>query len=151
MLFAMGQGFRSMRLLAALVSGLLFGTGIALSGMINPAKVLNFFDVAGTWDPSLIFVMGGGLLVALIGYRVVFAVSSRPLFDTRFHLPAAKSINAPLVAGSAVFGIGWGLSGFCPGGSIPALGLGESSAYVFVGAMIVGLASAKWFRLRQQT
>ncbi len=140
-----------MRLLAALVSGLLFGTGIALSGMINPAKVLNFFDVAGTWDPSLIFVMGGGLLVALMGYRVVFAASSRPLFDTRFHLPAAKSINAPLVAGSAVFGIGWGLSGFCPGGSIPALGLGESSAYVFVGAMIVGLASAKWFRLRQQT
>ena len=147
----MGQGFRSMRLLAALVSGLLFGTGIALSGMINPAKVLNFFDVAGTWDPSLIFVMGGGLLVALIGYGIVFAASPRPLFDTRFHLPAAKSINAPLVAGSAVFGIGWGLSGFCPGGSIPALGLGESSAYVFVGAMIAGLAAAKWFRLRQQT
>ena len=151
MLFAMGQGFRSMRLLAALVSGLLFGTGIALSGMINPAKVLNFFDVAGTWDPSLIFVMGGGLLVALIGYRIVFAASPRPLFDNNFHLSAAKSINIPLVAGSAVFGIGWGLSGFCPGGSIPALGLGESSAYVFVGAMIVGLASAKWFRLRQQT
>ncbi len=138
-----------MRWLAAMVSGLLFGAGIALSGMINPAKVLNFFDVAGTWDPSLIFVMGGGLLVALIGYRIVFATRSQPLFDTKFHLPTATSINAPLIAGAAVFGVGWGLSGFCPGGSIPALGLGESNAFVFVAAMIVGLATAKWFKRRQ--
>ena len=138
-----------MRLLAALISGLLFGAGIAISGMINPAKVLNFFDVAGTWDPSLIFVMGGGLIVALIGYRFVFASSPRPLFDTQFHLPTSKSIDTPLIAGAAVFGIGWGLSGFCPGGSIPALGLGETNAYIFVAAMLAGLAAAKWFRNRQ--
>ena len=138
-----------MRWFAALASGLLFGAGIALSGMINPAKVLNFFDVAGTWDPSLIFVMGGGLLVALIGYRLVFTARSQPLFDTEFHLPTAKSINAPLIAGAAVFGVGWGLSGFCPGGSIPALGLGESNAFMFVGSMVLGLAAAKWIRHRQ--
>jgi uncharacterized protein len=138
-----------MRLLAALISGLLFGSGIAISGMINPAKVLNFFDIAGSWDPSLIFVMGGGLVVALIGYRLVFAVKSRPLFDGAFQLPTAKTINTPLIAGSALFGIGWGLSGFCPGGSIPALGLGQADAFVFVAAMLVGLAAAKWFRHRQ--
>ena len=141
-----------MRLMSALVSGLLFGAGIAVSGMINPAKVLNFFDLAGTWDPSLIFVMGGGLLVALVGYRVIFATTKQPLFDGSFHLPSAKSIDLPLLGGAAVFGIGWGLSGFCPGGSIPALGLGlllgDGRAFIFVAAMLAGLAAAKWFRQR---
>ena len=139
-----------MRLLLVLVSGLLFGAGIAISGMINPAKVLNFFDVAGTWDPSLIFVMGGGLLVSLVGYQLLFAKSLRPLFDGKFHLPTLKSIDLSLIGGSAVFGIGWGLSGFCPGGSIPALGLGESNAFVFVAALLVGIGTAKWIRQKQQ-
>jgi uncharacterized protein len=137
-----------MRWLSVAVAGLLFGAGITLSGMINPAKILNFFDVAGTWDPSLAFVMAGGVVTALVGYQLIFKNCAAPLFDAKFHLPTAKDIDAPLVAGSALFGIGWGLSGFCPGGSIPALGLGAPQAFVFVAAMVVGLAAAKMARQR---
>ncbi|SDH03621.1 YeeE/YedE family protein [Pelagibacterium luteolum] len=126
-------------LFLALLTGLVFGTGIALSGMINPAKVLNFFDIAGTWDPSLAFVMGGALIVTAIGYRFVLK-SPRPLFDRQFHLPTRKDIDMPLLAGSAVFGIGWGIAGFCPGGSIPALGIMQTDAAIFVAAMIAGIA-----------
>jgi uncharacterized protein len=137
-----------MRWFSVLLSGLLFGSGIAVSGMINPAKVLNFFDVAGTWDPSLAFVMAGGVATAMIGYRLIFKNLKAPLFDATFHLPTKKDIDVPLVAGSAVFGIGWGLSGFCPGGSIPALGLGQPQAFVFVAAMVVGLGAAKLLQSR---
>lgn len=129
----------------ALITGLVFGTGIALSGMINPAKVLNFFDVAGTWDPSLAFVMGGALIVTAIGYRLVLK-SPRPLLDRQFHLPTRKDIDMPLLAGSAVFGIGWGIAGFCPGGSIPALGLMQPDAVIFVAAMVAGIALSRFLR-----
>lgn len=139
-----------MRWLFVLMAGLLFGAGIALSGMINPAKVLNFFDVMGTWDPSLAFVMAGGVVTALVGYQLIFRNRSAPLFDVKFHLPTKKDIDVPLVAGSAVFGIGWGLAGFCPGGSIPALGLGEPQALLFVAAMLVGLGATKLLRSRAQ-
>jgi uncharacterized membrane protein YedE/YeeE len=132
-------------LLAGLV-GLIFGTGIALSGMANPAKVLNFFDIAGTWDPSLALVMASALLVAAIGYRFVFR-RPKPLFDARFHLPASRKIDTPLIAGSVAFGIGWGISGFCPGGAIPALGLSEPSAWIFVGSMLAGIAAARTVRI----
>lgn len=127
-----------------LISGLIFGTGIALSGMINPAKVLNFFDFAGTWDPSLAFVMGGALIVTAIGYRFVLKRKT-PLFDTKFHLPTRKDIDLRLVAGSAIFGIGWGITGFCPGGAIPALGLMEANVWVFILAMIAGIALSRYF------
>jgi uncharacterized membrane protein YedE/YeeE len=135
-------------ILAALI-GLIFGTGIALSGMANPAKVLNFFDIAGTWDPSLAFVMGGALIVTAIGYRSVLR-RDRPLYEAKFHLPTNRRLDLPLVAGSAVFGIGWGISGFCPGGAIPALGLGEISAWAFVGSMLVGISAARIIRLALQ-
>jgi len=133
------------RVLTAAFIGLIFGTGIALSGMINPAKVLNFFDLAGAWDPSLAFVMAGALAVTALGYRFVLK-RSRPALDTRFHLPAKRRLDVPLVAGSAAFGIGWGMTGFCPGGAIPALGLGESSAWLFVASMAVGIAAARLVR-----
>ncbi|GGF30594.1 membrane protein [Youhaiella tibetensis] len=133
------------RVLTAAFIGLIFGTGIALSGMINPAKVLNFFDLAGAWDPSLAFVMAGALVVTALGYRFVLK-RSRPALDTRFHLPAKRRLDVPLVAGSAAFGIGWGMTGFCPGGAIPALGLGESSAWLFVASMAVGIAAARLVR-----
>lgn len=136
-----------MPLLTALLIGLLFGAGIAVSGMINPAKVLNFFDVAGTWDPSLAFVMGGALAVAFLGYRVVLKRPA-PVFDTRFHLSARREIDLPLVGGSALFGVGWGIAGFCPGGAIPALGLGEADALIFVAAMLAGIALARMLRRR---
>ncbi len=138
-----------LRTLVAGVTGLVFGTGIALSGMANPAKVLNFFDVAGTWDASLAFVMGGALVVAAIGYRLVLR-RSKPLFEPRFHLPANRKLDMPLLAGSAAFGIGWGISGFCPGGAIPALGLSEPSAWIFVGAMLAGIAAARTVRFALQ-
>ncbi len=134
------------RTLLAGIVGLVFGTGIAFSGMANPAKVLNFFDLAGAWDPSLALVMASALVVAAIGYRLVFR-QSRPLLDTRLHLPASRRIDLPLLAGSAIFGIGWGISGFCPGGAIPALGLSEPSAWIFVGSMMAGIAATRTVRI----
>ena len=110
-----------MKLLSAFAIGLLFGCGILISGMGDPAKVLNFFDVAGTWDPSLAFVMGGALLVTAIGYRLVFRMNA-PLLAQGFTLPTTTDLDAKLIGGSAVFGIGWGLSGFCPGGLVPVPG-----------------------------
>tara|TARA_R100000365_G_C2730842_1_gene61149 strand:- start:539 stop:979 length:441 start_codon:yes stop_codon:yes gene_type:complete len=140
------------RILLAGLIGLIFGSGIALSGMANPAKVLNFFDLAGTWDPSLAFVMGGALLVTAIGYRFVLK-REKPVLEGRFHLPTSRKLDLPLLGGSAVFGIGWGISGFCPGGAIPALGLGEASAWAFVGAMLAGIFAARTIRvaLEQRT
>jgi uncharacterized membrane protein YedE/YeeE len=133
------------RVVVAGLIGLLFGTGIAVSGMANPAKVLNFFDFFGTWDPSLAFVMGGALAVTAIGYRFVLR-RPRPVLDARFHLPPPQRIDLPLVGGAAVFGIGWGITGFCPGGAIPALGLWEASAWMFVGAMLAGILVARTVR-----
>jgi uncharacterized protein len=136
------------KLVSAFLIGVIFGLGIAVSGMINPAKVLNFFDVAGTWDPSLIFVMGGGLLVAFTGYRLVFGHRTAPVFETAFTLPTKRATDKELVGGAAVFGIGWGIAGFCPGGAIPALGLGYSATPIFVAAVIAGIVVARFARTR---
>jgi uncharacterized protein len=131
--------------------GLLFGTGLVVAGMADPAKVLNFLDIAAmgtTWDPSLAFVMGGAVLVTLIGYPLVRR-RERPLLAGSFHaLPT--QLDGQLVTGAAVFGIGWGLAGFCPGPAFTALGVaaagGASFALVvpFVAAMLVGVAAARW-------
>ncbi len=126
-----------MKIIFALVTGLVFGTGIATSGLMDPAKVLNFFDLAGTWDPSLAFVMGGALLVTFIGYRLAWRRSA-PLFGDRFQLPVSTVIDARLIGGSALFGIGWGISGFCPGAAIPALGTGRWEVALFLASVIAG-------------
>jgi uncharacterized membrane protein YedE/YeeE len=131
------------RILSAFLIGGLFGIGIAISGMANPAKVLNFFDIAGTWDPSLIFVMGGALVVTAIGYRVVFARRAAPVFERHFAVPTLRSFDWQFVGGSALFGVGWGLSGFCPGGVIPALALGYAEVPIFIAAMIAGILIAR--------
>lgn len=131
-----------MKLLAAFAFGLLFGCGILISGMGNPAKVLNFFDFAGTWDPSLAFVMGGALLVTAIGYRLVFRMHT-PLLAETFSLPTRTDLDMKLIGGSAVFGIGWGLSGFCPGGLIPVLGLGIEPIITAL-AIAAGILTARW-------
>ena len=136
------------RLVSVFLVGGVFGLGITVSGMINPAKVLNFFDLAGTWDPSLIFVMGGGLAIAFAGYRLVFRSRKAPVFETAFALPTKRAIDAELVGGAAVFGIGWGIAGFCPGGAIPALGLGYSATPIFVAAVIAGIIVARFARAR---
>lgn len=130
-----------LRIVSAALIGLVFGLGIVISGMANPAKVLNFFDLFGTWDPSLILVMGSALVVTFVGYRLVLGRPA-PTFDRKFHLPTKRDLDVPLVAGSALFGIGWGIAGFCPGGAIPALGSGELSPFIFVVAMIGGILGA---------
>lgn len=137
-----------MRLLSALLVGLVFGVGIAVSGMINPAKVLNFFDLAGTWDPSLIFVMGGALLTTFVGYRVVLKRPG-PLVEAEFKLPTATALDARLIGGSAVFGLGWGIAGFCPGAAVPALGSGRYEVVAFVAALLAGLWVAKTIQTKQ--
>lgn len=135
-----------LRTVTAGLIGLVFGAGMALSGMSNPAKVLNFFDFAGNWDPSLLLVMASATLVTAAGYRFILR-RGRPVMEPRFHLPTSRKLDMPLLAGSAIFGIGWGISGFCPGGAVPALGLGESSAWIFVGTMLAGIAAARTIRL----
>lgn len=134
-----------MPVLAALLIGLMFGCGILISGMSNPAKVVNFFDVAGAWDPSLAFVMGGGLLVNLVGYRLAFRRKA-PLLMPAFSLPELTRVDAALVGGSAVFGIGWGLSGVCPGGLIPVLGIGRSEPLLFLAGLLAGIVAARQAR-----
>ena len=131
-----------MPLLAAGLIGMIFGSGILLAGMANPAKVLNFFDIAGSWDPSLAFVMAGALAVTFLGYRFVLR-RPRPVFDVKFHLPTRRDIDPALVGGSALFGIGWGIAGFCPGGALPALGTLRPEALAFVASMILGLFIAR--------
>lgn len=130
-------------LLLAFGSGLLFGAGLALSQMINPQKVLNFLDVAGIadgrWDPSLAFVMAGALVVTALGYRLVLRRPA-PLASPKFQLPADRELDMRLAAGAVLFGIGWGLVGYCPGPAIAALSAGARETFVFVAAMLAGMA-----------
>jgi len=131
-----------MSFLVNLALGLLFGAGLVVSGMSDPAKVLNFLDLFGTWDPSLAFVMGGAVLVTFLGYRLVLA-RGEPIVGSRFHLPTRSDIDARIVAGPAIFGIGWGLGGFCPGPALTALGLGATGNLAFIPAMILGMWAAR--------
>ena len=132
----------TMREAANLLAGLIFGLGLLISGMANPAKVQNFLDLAGSFDPSLLFVMAGAVVVTLVGYRLVLRRPS-PLLAEQFHFPAVKDIDARLVSGAALFGIGWGLSGFCPGPAITSLALLAKGTLVFVPAMFAGIALAR--------
>jgi uncharacterized membrane protein YedE/YeeE len=140
-----------MSILVQFVIGLVFGLGLVVAGMANPAKVLNFLDLGaiptGGWDPSLAFVMAGGVTVAFIGFRLVLR-RSQPFFDEKFHLPAATDIDAQIIAGPAIFGIGWGLAGFCPGPAFTALTVGGGPALLFVAAMMVGMGGARWLANR---
>jgi uncharacterized protein len=127
-----------MKNLAILICGALFGAGVTVSGMVNPMRVLNFMDIFGAFDPTLIFVMGAGLLVNLIGYRLVFRRNA-PLFESGFNLPTTTLIDAKLISGAALFGLGWGLSGFCPGPAVASLVFGYSESILFVIAMAIGI------------
>ena len=135
------------RMLSSLLCGLIFGAGLAISGMVNPAKVLGFLDITGHWDPSLLLVMGGGLAVFGIGYRLARR-AGKPAFAEKFEIPTRRDIDPKLVTGAALFGIGWGLAGFCPGPALTSLAFGLPKVYVFVAAMAVGsLAYGLWTRL----
>jgi uncharacterized protein len=121
---------------------LLFGLGLVISGMVDPAKVQNFLDIFGNWDPSLAFVMAGAVAVAFAGYRLAWR-NARPVLDHRFYLPETTAIDLRLVFGAAVFGIGWGLGGYCPGPAFTGLGLFAPGTIVFVPAMLVGMWLAR--------
>lgn len=127
-----------MRFLSALASGLLFGVGLALSGMMDPARVLGFLDIAGRWDPTLLFVLGSAVAVSALGYAVSRRLA-KPVFARRFEIPTAQTLDAKLLVGAGIFGVGWGLGGFCPGPALASLSLGLPKSYVFVLAMLAGM------------
>ncbi|MFM0092828.1 YeeE/YedE family protein [Paraburkholderia sediminicola] len=135
-----------MLILNALLAGLIFATGLIVSGMANPAKVLGFLDIAGNWDPSLAFVMAGAIAVGSVGFAIARRLR-RSLFNAPMSLPSATRIDLRLLAGSAMFGAGWGLAGFCPGPALVSAGSGEFKAMLFVIAMLVGM---KIFSLAEQ-
>jgi len=123
--------------IVAVVTGLLFGAGLAASGMTNPEKVQGFLDLTGVWDPSLMFVMGGAVVVTLISFRFILKLS-RPVFSEQFHLPSSTSIDSRLIIGAALFGTGWGLVGYCPGPALAAIAYLNSDVMIFLVAMFVG-------------
>jgi uncharacterized protein len=139
-----------MILIVNLLAGLLFGFGLLLSGMANPAKVLNFLDIAGPWDPSLAFVMGGAVIVTAIGYRLVLR-RAKPILDASFHVPTSRQIDRKLVLGATIFGVGWGLVGLCPGPALVSVVLGAPAIFVFVPAMLIGVACATWLKREPAT
>ena len=131
------------RTLLAVVAGVLFGAGLAISDMINPARVLAFLDVAGAWDPTLAFVLGGALVPSAAAYLIKRRMET-PLLEKRFHIPTNRTIDTPLIAGAAIFGLGWGLVGLCPGPAVAALVTFKWQAIVFVIAMIAGMAAHRF-------
>lgn len=140
-----------MNALAAFAAGLVFGIGLILSGMTDPGKIIGFLDLAGRWDPSLAFVMAGAVLVGFFAFRLA-GQRGRSFLGGALHLPARRDIDARLIAGSAVFGVGWGLAGFCPGPALVALGAGIDQAALFVAAMLAGMViydAAERLRLRR--
>ncbi|HAI96613.1 MAG: transporter [Cycloclasticus sp.] len=126
------------KILSALLAGGIFGVGITLSGMVDPNKVVNFLDITGNWDPSLMFVLGGAVITTTVMYRFVFA-RGKPIFDEDFHLPTVLKIDARLLIGSALFGIGWGLIGYCPGPVVASLGFRLEEPLIVVVSMLAGL------------
>ena len=136
-----------MALIVNLLAGLLFGLGLVVSGMADPAKVQNFLDVAGTWDPSLAFVMAGAVATAFIGYRWALRRPA-PLLAANFALPKSSAIDTGLMLGAGVFGIGWGLTGFCPGPAVVSVPLLAPGTFAFVSAMLLGIAAGRALRQR---
>ena len=124
---------------ASLISGTLFGAGLALGGMTDPARVRGFLDIFGDWDPTLAFVMGGAVIVMAIAWRLVPRMAE-PLLAEKFHLPTKSDLTPRLIGGAALFGIGWGIAGLCPGPGIAALVIEPGSAAIFVVAMLAGMA-----------
>jgi uncharacterized membrane protein YedE/YeeE len=130
--------------LIALLSGLLFGLGLSVSQMIDRDRVLGFLDVSGDWDPTLLFVLGGAVGVTIIAFRFVLRLP-QPIFGGKFYLPTKKDIDRPLIIGAAIFGIGWGIAGYCPGPGITALVLGIWNPVLFMIAFIIGSLTYQWY------
>ncbi|EKO3659361.1 YeeE/YedE family protein [Vibrio sp. V31_P5A7T61] len=135
--------------LTSLVTGLLFGLGMVISGMADPTKVIGFLDVAGAWDPSLMFVMGGALLVFMPAYFIVIKPKAKPLNASSFSLANNPHLDSRLISGAVIFGLGWGLAGICPGPAVSSLALGNRDVWVFFVAMLVGLfVMGQWLKTK---
>ncbi len=130
-------------IVAAALSGLLLGAGLTISGMVNPAVVLGFLDIAGAWNPALLLVMAGALAVALPGYWLL--QGRKPMFAEKQLVPTRRDIDRPLIAGSLIFGVGWGLAGVCPGPALTMFGIRPGMALLFVAAMSAGIILSRWF------
>lgn len=137
-----------MQPLVSLMAGLVFGLGLAIAEMTNPLKVQAFLDLAGDWDPSLAFVMGGAVTVTALAFRFILH-RPVPFYGERFHLPTLTQVDRKLLVGAALFGIGWGLAGYCPGPALATVLSGNSEAWLFVPAMLVGGALQRWQRRSQ--
>ncbi|MEK1893991.1 MAG: YeeE/YedE family protein [Rhizobium sp.] len=124
--------------IVALLCGTVFGIGLSISGMLNPERVQNFLDITGHWDPSLAFVLGGAVTVAFAGMSIVRRMR-RPVYEKEFFLPTSRQIDGRLIIGSTIFGVGWGLGGFCPGPAIASLSVGLIPSFVFVSFMVIGM------------
>ncbi|MFN3201199.1 MAG: DUF6691 family protein [Bradymonadia bacterium] len=138
--------------LVAFVAGVVFAVGLALSGMTEPAKVIGFLDFTGTWDPSLVFVMGGAVMVTFVLFRLIWR-RGQPVLAGRFHLPTRNDVDGRLLGGAALFGVGWGLGGYCPGPAIASTSTATSGLLVFLGAMLGGMYAFKlvdWARARRR-
>lgn len=133
--------------LVALSAGLLFGYGLALSALVDPAKVIGFLDVSGAWDPTLMFVMAGAVVTTLITFRFILRLP-RPLLVEKFHVPTRADVDTKLLLGSAIFGVGWGLAGYCPGPAIASLSFPSTEVLTMVGAMIAGSLAHRWWENR---
>ena len=137
-----------MYVVTSLLAGLVFGLGLIVSGMANPAKVLGFLDLAGHWDPSLAFVMAGAIAVGIVAFAVA-RKRTRSFLGAEMKLSTARHIDRRLIVGGLLFGIGWGVAGFCPGPAIVALGMGESKAFIFVAAMLAGMGAFELLERRK--
>ncbi|WP_017932402.1 YeeE/YedE family protein [Robiginitomaculum antarcticum] len=135
------------RSFSALIAGLLFGAGLTISAMVNPAKVIAFLDIFGNWDPSLAFVMGGALLVTIPGYFVL-RKKEKPLLEEQFFWPEATQVDRKLIIGATLFGMGWGLSGLCPGPAIASVGAFEINSLIFLGAMLTSAFGYRYISQR---
>ncbi|MBV1952245.1 MAG: YeeE/YedE family protein [Cycloclasticus sp.] len=127
-----------LKILSALVAGVVFGVGLALSQMVNPNKVINFLDITGQWDPSLMFVLGGAVLTTTVAYRFIFS-KDKPVFDNDFQLPTLLKIDRQLLIGAVLFGAGWGVIGYCPGPVVASLGFGFEESLIVVISMLAGM------------
>lgn len=133
--------------LSTFIAGALFGAGLTVSQMVNPDKVISFLDITGSWDPSLAFVMGGALIVTFIGYKLILK-NAAPFFEEKFRLPTRKDIDAPLIIGAALFGVGWGLAGLCPGPALASLSFAGYNGAIFVASMLVSIILFRLMRTR---
>ncbi|QFI37880.1 YeeE/YedE family protein [Moritella marina ATCC 15381] len=136
-----------MKLFIALFSGILFGIGLIIAQMVNPNKIFNFLDISGDWDPSLAFVMGSALLLFIPAYKLLKKKLQQPLFADEFSLPTAKLIDRRLIIGAGLFGVGWGISGICPGPALVNIAGGEPKIFVFIFAMMLGMSISNYVNM----